>query len=73
MSRRTVSSYLQLWNIVHGITGIEYGAADDGLWYLGANKDGTVIFYSSPCSRVDSESDAEYRTLLYNLVDRGAG
>lgn len=45
-----VSTYLTLWNIDKSVTGIPYGTANNGPWYMGANKDGNVISYTSPCS-----------------------
>ncbi len=44
------NSYLLLWNIDPSVTEIPYATADDGPWYMGSNKDGTNISYTSPCS-----------------------
>ncbi len=60
-----LNSYLLLWNIDPGVTEIPYGTADDGPWYMGSNKDGTAISYTSPCS--PSSSTHEYTITLYAL------
>ena len=39
------NSYLLLWDIDPFVTSIAHGAADDGPWYMGANKDGVTISY----------------------------
>ncbi len=59
------NSYLLLWNIDPSVTEIPYGTADDGAWYMGANKDGTAISYTSPCS--PSAGTHEYTITLYAL------
>jgi phosphatidylethanolamine-binding protein (PEBP) family uncharacterized protein len=59
------NSYLLLWNIDPEVTEIPYGTADDGSWYMGSNKDGTAISYTSPCS--PSSSTHEYTITLYAL------
>lgn len=60
-----VNSYLLLWNISPDVTSIAYGAADDGPWYMGSNKDGTGISYTSPCSQ--SPGTHEYTITIYAL------
>jgi phosphatidylethanolamine-binding protein (PEBP) family uncharacterized protein len=45
-----ISTYLTLWNIDKSVTAIPYGMAKNGAWFMGANKDGNVISYTSPCS-----------------------
>ena len=45
------NSYLVLWGIDKTVTGIPYGKADDGPWFMGPNKDLNAISYSSPCSK----------------------
>ena len=49
-NQNETNSYLTLWNIDPSVTGIEYGGTNDGGWYMGPNKDGASISYSSPCS-----------------------
>jgi len=44
------NSYLLLWDIDPTVTSIAHGAADDGPWFMGSNKDGNAISYTSPCS-----------------------
>lgn len=44
------NQYLLLWGIDPGVTEISHGEADDGNWYMGSNKDGNAISYTSPCS-----------------------
>jgi phosphatidylethanolamine-binding protein (PEBP) family uncharacterized protein len=45
-----VNSYLLLWDIKPSVTEIKHGDADNGPWFMGANKDGKVISYTSPNS-----------------------
>jgi phosphatidylethanolamine-binding protein (PEBP) family uncharacterized protein len=45
------NSYLLLWGIDPTVTEIAYGEADKGKWYMGQNKDGDAISYTSPCSK----------------------
>ena len=61
------SSYLLLWDIDPGVTEIAYGAADDGPWYMGSNKDGAAVSYTSPCS--PSSGSHEYTITLYALSE----
>ncbi len=61
------SSYLLLWNIDPDVTEIPYGMADDGPWYMGSNKDGVAISYTSPCS--PSAGSHEYTITLYALSE----
>jgi phosphatidylethanolamine-binding protein (PEBP) family uncharacterized protein len=63
----SVNSYLLLWDIDPSITEIPYGAADDGAWYIGANKDGNTVSYTSPCS--PSAGTHEYTITLYALSE----
>lgn len=60
-----VSQYLLLWNISPDVTSIAHGAADDGPWYMGSNKDGTAISYTSPCSQ--GSGTHEYTITIYAL------
>jgi phosphatidylethanolamine-binding protein (PEBP) family uncharacterized protein len=57
--------YLLLWGIDPAVTAIPYGTAGDGSWYMGPNKDGTAISYTSPCSH--SAGTHEYTITLYAL------
>lgn len=59
------NSYLLVWGIDSTVSELAYGAADDGPWYLGANKDGNFISYTSPCS--PSTGSHEYTITLYAL------
>jgi phosphatidylethanolamine-binding protein (PEBP) family uncharacterized protein len=60
-----VSSYLLLWGIPPSVSGIARGGADEGDWSMGANKDGTAISYTSPCSR--GRGRHEYTVTVYAL------
>lgn len=60
-----VNSYLLLWGIDPSVTEIPYGEADDGSWYMGVNKDGVTVSYTSPCS--PSPGSHEYTITLYAL------
>ncbi len=62
-----VNSYLLLWGIDPSVTEIPYGEADDGTWYIGSNKDGTAISYTSPCS--PSAGSHEYTITVYALSE----
>lgn len=61
------NSYILLWDIDPSVTAIPYGTADDGAWYMGANKDGTAISYTSPCS--PSAGSHEYTITVYALSE----
>ena len=61
------NSYLLLWDIDPSVTEIPYGEADDGSWFIGANKDGTAISYTSPCS--PSAGSHEYTITIYALSE----
>ncbi|MCP4421374.1 MAG: DUF1566 domain-containing protein [Chloroflexi bacterium] len=65
-----VNSYLLLWDIDPLITEIAHGEADDGEWFMGANKDGNAISYTSPCS--PSAGSHEYTITLYALSETPA-
>ncbi len=66
----TANSYLLLWAIDPSVTEISYGGADDGAWYIGSNKDGKAISYTSPCS--PSEGTHEYTITVYALSETPA-
>jgi phosphatidylethanolamine-binding protein (PEBP) family uncharacterized protein len=61
------NSYILLWGIDPSITEIAHGGADDGSWYIGQNKDGTAISYTSPCS--PSAGSHEYTIVIYALSE----
>lgn len=65
-----INSYLLLWNIDPTTTGIPYKMARNGNWHLGANKDGTAISYTSPCSH--GRGKHEYIIALYALSETPA-
>ncbi|UMB61203.1 hypothetical protein MHL31_03125 [Lutibacter sp. A80] len=60
-----INSYLLLWNIDPKITEIPYKMASKGSWFMGANKDGTAVSYTSPCSR--GKGTHKYIIALYAL------
>lgn len=62
-----VNSYLLLWDINPSVTEIAYGMAKNGDWYMGANKDGIAVSYTSPCS--PSTGTHEYIITLYALSE----
>lgn len=61
-----VNSYLLLWEIDPSVQAIAYGEAGDGEWYMGQNKDGNAISYTSPCS--PSPGIHEYTITLFALA-----
>lgn len=65
--RTEINCYLLLWDIDPEITGIPYKMASKGNWFMGANKDGTAISYTSPCSR--GKGKHEYTLALYALSE----
>lgn len=65
-----INSYLLLWDIDPDVTEIPYKMARNGDWYMGANKDGTAISYTSPCSR--GKGKHEYTIALYALSETPA-
>ncbi|MEL0650474.1 YbhB/YbcL family Raf kinase inhibitor-like protein [Algibacter sp. TI.3.09] len=65
-----INSYLLLWDIDPETTGIPYKMASKGNWFMGANKDGTAISYTSPCSR--GKGKHEYTIALYALAETPA-
>jgi phosphatidylethanolamine-binding protein (PEBP) family uncharacterized protein len=60
-----VNSYLLLWGIDKSVIQIPYGQADKGTWFMGANKDGISISYTSPCS--PSSGSHQYIITIYAL------
>lgn len=69
-NRSEVNSYLLLWNIDPNVTEIPYKMASQGGWYMGANKDGTAVSYTSPCSH--GKGKHEYIIALYALSETPA-
>ncbi|MDA7710569.1 YHYH protein [Flavobacteriaceae bacterium] len=61
------NSYLTLWNIDPSVTEIAYGGANDGDWYMGPNKDGVQISYTSPCN--PSTNYSTYYITIYALSE----
>jgi len=64
------NQYLLLWGIDPAVTQIAHGAADDGAWFMGSDKDGTVTSYTSPCSQ--STGTHEYTITIYALSETPA-
>jgi phosphatidylethanolamine-binding protein (PEBP) family uncharacterized protein len=62
-----VNSYLLLWGIDPSIMEIPYGMADQGDWFMGSNKDGNAISYTSPCSK--GPGSHKYTIALFALSD----
>lgn len=62
-----VNSYLLLWGIDPSVTDIPYKMANNPNWYMGANKDGTAVSYTSPCSKGPGEHS--YTIALFALKD----
>lgn len=62
-----VSAYLLLWGIPPTAAGIAHGHAGDGPWSMGADKDGTAVSYTSPCSQ--GPGTREYTITLYALSE----
>jgi phosphatidylethanolamine-binding protein (PEBP) family uncharacterized protein len=65
--RTNRNSYLLLWGIDPTVTEIAYGEADKGKWYMGQNKDGDAISYTSPCSK--SPGIHEYTLAIFALAE----
>lgn len=59
------NSYLELWGIAKTVTGIAYGQAGNGPWFMGPNKDLRSISYSSPCSA--GSGTHQYTVTIYAL------
>ena len=66
-NKTEINSYLLLWDIDPKTTEIPYKMASKGHWFMGANKDGTAISYTSPCSR--GKGKHEYTIALYALSE----
>jgi len=61
------NSYLLLWGIDPTVREISYGEADKGEWYMGQNKDGNAISYTSPCSQ--GKGIHEYIISIFALTE----
>jgi hypothetical protein len=61
------NQYLLLWGIDPSVTGIANGAADDGPWFMGSDKDGTRASYTSP--RSQSTGTHAYTITIYALSE----
>jgi phosphatidylethanolamine-binding protein (PEBP) family uncharacterized protein len=62
-----VNQYLLLWGIDPSVTAIPHGGADDGDWFMGPNKDGVVVSYTSPNSK--GAGVHEYTITIYALTE----
>ncbi|MFB9053644.1 YbhB/YbcL family Raf kinase inhibitor-like protein [Formosa undariae] len=62
-----INSYLLLWGINPSVSEIPYKMANNPNWYMGPNKDGTAISYTSPCSRGPGKH--EYTIALFALSE----
>jgi len=65
--RTEINSYLLLWDINPETTEIPYKMASKGTWFMGGNKDGNAISYTSPCSQGKGKHD--YTIALYALSE----
>jgi len=63
-----INSYLLLWGIQPTVTEIPYKMANSPDWFMGSNKDGNAISYTSPCSRGPGEHT--YIIALIALLER---
>jgi len=61
------NQYLLLWDIPPSVSEIAHGAADDGTWFMGANKDNAKISYTSPCSQDATSGGKSYTITIYAL------
>lgn len=66
-----VNCYLLLWAIDPGVSSIAYAQAGKGSWYMGSNKDGNAISYTSPCSA--GGGTHEYIITIYALSETPPG
>lgn len=71
VEKNEVNSYLLLWDIDPKTTSIPYKMAGDGAWFMGANKDGNAVSYTSPCSH--GKGKHEYTIALYALSETPPG
>lgn len=66
-NKKEVNSYLLLWGIDPSVSAIPYKMANNPNWLMGANKDGTAVSYTSPCSR--GKGDHKYTIALFALKE----
>ncbi|MGB5437049.1 MAG: hypothetical protein WBM98_14235 [Maribacter sp.] len=66
-NKSEINSYVLLWGINPSVSEIPYKMANNPDWYMGPNKDGTAISYTSPCSRGPGEH--EYTIALFALSE----
>lgn len=64
------NSYLLLWHINPEVTDIPYGMAETGDWFMGSNKDGDAVSYTSPCSH--SPGAHSYTMAIFALAETPA-
>ena len=62
-----VNSYILVWGIDPSITEITYGEEPSDNWFMGSNKDGDAISYTSPCS--PSPEPHEFNIAIFALAD----
>ena len=63
-----INSYLILWGIDPSVSKIPYKMANNPNWFMGSNKDGNAISYTSPCSRGPGEHT--YTIALFALSEK---
>lgn len=64
------NSYLLLWGIDKSVDKILYAEANKGPWFMGVNKDGNNISYTSPCSA--GAGTHQYILTIYALSETPA-
>lgn len=64
------NSYLLLWGIDKAVDKILYEEANKGPWFMGVNKDGNTVSYTSPCSA--GVGTHQYILTLYALAETPA-
>ncbi len=64
------NSYLLLWGIDKTVNKILYAEANKGPWFMGINKDGNNISYTSPCSA--GAGTHQYILTIYALSETPA-
>ncbi len=62
-----INSYLLLWDINPSVSEIPYKMANNPNWFMGSNKDGTAVSYTSPCSHGPGEH--KYTIALFALSE----